>query len=131
MAKILQVPARAVVAYGLNPTARLLLRLGVSPNAVTIAGTVGVLIGAYFGARGQLFWGTVIVTACALTDALDGTMARMRGGTGKFGALLDSSMAPTADGALFAAVVYSLATEGNPYGGVWAALLCLIGGQVV
>src|SRR3954465_1730818 len=51
MAKIVQVPARAVVAYGLNPAARLLLRLGVSPNAVTIAGTVGVLIGAYAAVR--------------------------------------------------------------------------------
>jgi CDP-diacylglycerol--glycerol-3-phosphate 3-phosphatidyltransferase len=131
MAKIVQVPARAVVAYGLNPTARLLLRLGVSPNAVTIAGTVGVLIGAYFGARGQLFWGTVIVTACALTDALDGTMARMRGGTGKFGALLDSSMDRIADGAVFGAVVYYMATEGNPYGGTIAALVSLVAGQVV
>ncbi|MEV4638944.1 phosphatidylinositol phosphate synthase [Actinoplanes sp. NPDC049548] len=131
MAKIVSVPARAVVAYGVNPTARLLLRLGVSPNAVTVAGTVGVLVGAWFGAQGMLFWGTVIVTACALTDALDGTMARMRGPSGQFGALLDSSMDRIADGAVFAAVVYYLATEGNPYGGVWAALLSLIGGQVV
>ncbi|BCJ55658.1 CDP-diacylglycerol--glycerol-3-phosphate 3-phosphatidyltransferase [Actinoplanes sp. NBRC 14428] len=132
MAKIVSVPARAFVAYGVDPTARLLLRLGVTPNAVTVAGTVGVLIGAGFGARGMLFWGTVIVTLSALTDALDGTMARMRGpGGGHFGALLDSSMDRIADGAVFAAVVYYLATEDNPYGGVWAALLCLVGGQVV
>ena len=46
MAKIVQVPARAVVSYGVHPTARFLLRLGVTPNAVTVAGTVGVLFGA-------------------------------------------------------------------------------------
>ena len=131
MAKIVSVPARALVAYVLHPTARLLLRLGVTANAVTVAGTVGVLIGSYFGARGHLFWGTVIVTACALTDALDGTMARMRGGTGKFGALLDSSMDRIADGAVFGAVVYYMSTEGNPYGGIFAALLALAAGQVV
>jgi len=131
MAKIVQVTARAVVSYGVNPTARFLLRIGVTPNAVTIAGTIGVLIGSSFGAFGRLFWGTVIVTACALTDALDGTMARMRGGTGKFGALLDSSMDRLADGAVFGAVVYYMATEGNPYGGTVAALISLVAGQVV
>jgi phosphatidylinositol phosphate synthase len=131
MAKIVQTTARAVFSYGVNPVARFLLRIGVSPNAVTIAGTVGVFFGSYFGSQGQLLWGTVIVTAFALTDALDGTMARMRGGTGKFGALLDSSMDRLADGAVFGAVAYFLATEGNPYGGMIAALLSLVLGQVV
>ncbi len=131
MAKIFNTAARAVVSYGVNPVARFLLRIGVSPNAVTVAGTVGVFIGSYFGSQGHLLWGTVIVTAFALTDALDGTMARMRGGTGKFGALLDSSMDRLADGAVFGAVAYYLATEGNPYGGTVAALISLVAGQVV
>jgi len=90
-----------------------------------------VLIGAWFGATGHLFWGTWIVTACALTDVLDGTMARMRGGSSKFGALLDSSMDRIADGAVFGAVVFYMATEGNPYGGTAAALVALAAGQVV
>jgi CDP-diacylglycerol---glycerol-3-phosphate 3-phosphatidyltransferase len=131
MAKIVQTSARAVVAYGVNPTARFLLRLGVTPNAVTVAGTLGVLVGAWFGAMGDLLIGTIVVTSCALTDVLDGTMARMRGDTGKFGALLDSSMDRIADGAVFGAVVYYMATEGNPYGGTVAALLSLAAGQVV
>ncbi|AGZ44483.1 phosphatidylinositol phosphate synthase [Actinoplanes friuliensis] len=132
MAKIVSVPARALVSYVLHPAARFLLRIGVTPNMVTVAGTVGVVIGALgFGARGELFWGTVVVTAFALTDALDGTMARMRGPSGKFGALLDSSMDRIADAAVFGAVVYYLAGLGNPYGGVVAALLSLALGQVV
>src|SRR4051794_3605392 len=131
MAKNVNVTARAVVSHGVNPTARFLLRIGISPNAVTIAGTVGVLIGAWLGATGHLFWGTWVVTACALTDVLDGTMARMRGGSSKFGALLDSSMDRIADGAVFGAVVFYMATEGNPYGGTAAALIALAAGQVV
>jgi CDP-diacylglycerol--glycerol-3-phosphate 3-phosphatidyltransferase len=131
MAKIVQTTARAVVSYGVNPVARFLLKIGVTPNAVTVAGTVGVLIGSYSGAQGKLLAGTVIVTAFALTDALDGTMARMRGGTGKFGALLDSSMDRLADGAVFGAVVYYMAGQGNPYGGTIAALISLVAGQVV
>ncbi|MBW6438450.1 CDP-alcohol phosphatidyltransferase family protein [Actinoplanes hulinensis] len=131
MAKIVQTTARAVVAYVVDPVARYLLRIGVSPDAVTIAGTIGVLFGSYLGAQGHLFWATVIVTACALTDVLDGTMARIRGGSSKFGALLDSSMDRIADGAVFGAVAYYLATEGNPYGGVVAALISLVFGQVV
>jgi CDP-diacylglycerol--glycerol-3-phosphate 3-phosphatidyltransferase len=58
-------------------------------------------------------------------------MARMRGGSSKFGALLDSSMDRIADGAVFGAVVYYMAGQGNPYGGMIAALISLIAGQVV
>jgi CDP-diacylglycerol---glycerol-3-phosphate 3-phosphatidyltransferase len=131
MAKIFNTSARAVFSHVVNPIARFLLRVGVSPNAVTIAGTVGVLIGSYLGALGHLFWGTWVVTASALTDVLDGTMARMRGGSGRFGALLDSSMDRIADAAVFGAVAFYLAGEGNPYGGMVAALICLAAGQVV
>jgi CDP-diacylglycerol--glycerol-3-phosphate 3-phosphatidyltransferase len=131
MAKIFNRSARALFSHVVNPTARFLLRLGVTPNAVTIAGTVGVLIGSYLGALGHLFWGTWVVTASALTDALDGTMARMRGGSSRFGALLDSSMDRIADAAVFGAVTFYLANQGNPYGGMVAALICLAAGQVV
>lgn len=131
MAKIFTGTGRAVIAHVVTPTARFLLRVGVTPNAVTIAGTIGVLIGSYLGALGHLFWGVWVVTAAALTDALDGTMARMRGGSGRFGALLDSSMDRIADAAVFGAVVFYLAHQGNPYGGMVAALICLAAGQIV
>jgi CDP-diacylglycerol--glycerol-3-phosphate 3-phosphatidyltransferase len=132
MAKIFSVPARAVLSYGVDPIARLLLRLGVSPNAVTVAGTVGVVAGALgLGARGHLVWGAAVVTLFALTDALDGTMARIRADKGRFGALLDSSMDRISDGAVFGAVAYYFAVRPDPYGGLVAALLCLVLGQVI
>ncbi|MFI6128849.1 phosphatidylinositol phosphate synthase [Micromonospora sp. NPDC051141] len=131
MAKIFQVTARAGMTRVVEPIARGLLRAGVSPNAVTVTGTVGVLVGALgFGARGQLVAGALIVTVFALTDLLDGTMARMSGGSTRFGAFLDSSMDRVADSAVFGAVAYWLATQ-HQYRGVAAALVCLAAGGLV
>ncbi len=131
MAKIFQESARAGMTRVVEPIARRLLRAGVSPNAVTVAGTVGVLVGALgFGARGNLVAGALIVTVFALTDLLDGTMARMSGGSTKFGAFLDSSMDRVADSAVFGAVAFYLATRGDR-AGMAAALICLAAGGLV
>jgi CDP-diacylglycerol---glycerol-3-phosphate 3-phosphatidyltransferase len=131
MAKIFSVDARAAVARVVDPVARALLRAGVSPNAVTVAGTAGAVAGAIgFGSQGHFVAGTLIVTFFALTDLVDGTMARMRTGPTKFGALLDSTMDRIADGAIFGAVVYWYATKGDEPT-VVAALICLVAGQIV
>ncbi|HLL68506.1 MAG TPA: CDP-alcohol phosphatidyltransferase family protein [Micromonosporaceae bacterium] len=131
MAKIFSVAARAGLAWVVEPTARALLRVGVSPDAVTIAGTIGVLVGAIgFGARGHFITALIIVTLSALTDMLDGTMARALGRERPFGAFLDSTMDRIADGAIFGSVAYWLAVHGHRSGAV-AALLCLVLGQVV
>lgn len=131
MAKIFQVSARAGMTRVVEPIARTLLRAGVTPNTVTVLGTVGVLVGALvFGARGHLVAGALIVTVFALTDLLDGTMARMSGGSTRFGAFLDSSMDRVADSAVFGAVAYWLATQGDR-AGVAAALICLAAGGLV
>jgi CDP-diacylglycerol--glycerol-3-phosphate 3-phosphatidyltransferase len=131
MAKIFQVSARAGMTRVVEPIARALLDRGVTPNTVTVIGTLGVLVGALgFGARGELVAGALIVTVFALTDLLDGTMARMRGGSTPFGAFLDSSADRIADGAVFGAVAYWLATRGDHWG-VAAALICLVAGSLV
>jgi CDP-diacylglycerol--glycerol-3-phosphate 3-phosphatidyltransferase len=131
MAKIFNVSARAVVARICDPPARALLRAGVSPDAVTVVGTLGVLAGAaLFAVTGDYLAGTIIVTLSAFTDLIDGTMARIRGHTGKFGALLDSTCDRIADGAVFGAVAYYLATHGHHWGAA-AALVSLVAGQVV
>jgi CDP-diacylglycerol--glycerol-3-phosphate 3-phosphatidyltransferase len=129
--RIFNVVARAGIPRVFGPLAGWLLRRGVSPDAVTVLGTAGVLVGAVgFGARGQLVVAAVIVTLSALTDVVDGTMARMSGRRGKFGAFLDSTMDRVADGAIFAAVAYWLAGQ-HRWSGEVAALICLTAGQVV
>ncbi|MEO3746687.1 phosphatidylinositol phosphate synthase [Plantactinospora sp. B5E13] len=131
MAKIFQVSARAGMTRVVEPIARTLLRVGVTPNAVTVTGTLGVLVGSIvLGARGYLVAGALVVTFFALTDLLDGTMARMSGGSTRFGAFLDSSMDRVSDGAVFGAVAYWLATR-DDHVGVTAALICLVAGGLV
>jgi CDP-diacylglycerol--glycerol-3-phosphate 3-phosphatidyltransferase len=131
MAKIFRVSGRVGVARVIDPVARALLRIGITANAVTVAGTVGVVAGAFaFGARGQFVPAVVVVTLSALTDLVDGAMARASGGSTRFGALLDSTMDRVADGAIFAAVAYWYAVQGDRPTFV-AALICLIAGQIV
>ncbi|HEX6498272.1 MAG TPA: CDP-alcohol phosphatidyltransferase family protein [Micromonosporaceae bacterium] len=136
MAKILSVFGRAGIARVTDPVGRALLRAGVSPNAVTIAGTVGVLVGAIgFGARGHLVTAVVIVTLSAFTDLIDGAMARQlarRDGPrpARFGAFLDSTMDRLADGAIFGSVSYWLAVTGQ-HAAAAAGLICLVAGQIV
>ncbi len=60
------------------------------PNTVTILGLVGNTIGAYFLATGHMTIGGLIILAMGPVDALDGTMARLRGEATEFGAFVDS-----------------------------------------
>lgn len=74
----------------LDPIGAFLLKMGITPNMMTLFGLFGTLIGAVFLAYGQMFWGGLFILIFSAFDALDGTMARLRGETGKFGAFLDS-----------------------------------------
>ena len=129
MAKILSVSVKAGTVRLLDPLSRALLRIGVTPNAVTVLGTLGVGVGAIgFAARGSLVWAVVIVTLSGLTDVMDGAMARARGTSSRFGALLDSTMDRVADGMVFGSLAYLYRDE-TPT--LIAVLLCLVAGQVV
>jgi CDP-diacylglycerol--glycerol-3-phosphate 3-phosphatidyltransferase len=115
----------------IDPIARGLLRAGVSPNAVTIAGTVAVVAAAVgLAARGHLLAAALVITVASFTDMIDGAMARARGGASRFGALLDSTMDRVSDSAVFSCLAYFLATTGHRLSAV-AALICLVTGQLV
>jgi CDP-diacylglycerol--glycerol-3-phosphate 3-phosphatidyltransferase len=74
----------------LDPIGAFLNRLGLTPNLVTILGLVGNTIGAFFLMKGNMMVGGLIILAMGPVDALDGTMARLRGESTKFGAFVDS-----------------------------------------
>ncbi len=74
----------------LDPIAGFLNRLGLVPNTVTLLGLVGNAIGAYFLATGKITTGGIIILLMGPIDALDGTMARLRGESTLFGAFVNS-----------------------------------------
>ncbi|MFD1213785.1 phosphatidylinositol phosphate synthase [Arthrobacter sp. GCM10027362] len=124
--------ARAFFSRLFSPPARLLIRLGVSPDAVTIIGTLGVCVGALvFYPLGQLFWGTVFITVFVFSDMLDGIMARMLERRSHWGSFLDSTLDRLADAAVFAGVAVWFFTGGANVPVAVAALLCLVLGSLV
>jgi CDP-diacylglycerol--glycerol-3-phosphate 3-phosphatidyltransferase len=124
--------ARAMITRLLTPVARALLRLGVGPDAVTVVGTLGVCVGALaFYPRGEFFWGTVVIALFVFSDTVDGIMARITGGSSRWGAYLDSTMDRIGDAAVFSGLVLYYAGEGGKPAYAGAALACLVLGQVV
>ncbi|MDT0188424.1 CDP-alcohol phosphatidyltransferase family protein [Microbacterium sp. ARD31] len=120
---------RGLVTTIISPVARLLLRLGVSPDAVTLVGTVATCSAAlWFAPRGDLVVAALSVTLFALFDLLDGTMARMSGRVSMFGAFLDSTLDRIADAVVFGAVILYFAGPGDSMFGAATALWCLVTG---
>jgi CDP-diacylglycerol---glycerol-3-phosphate 3-phosphatidyltransferase len=86
----------------MGPPARLLNRWGVSPDLVTIVGTLGVMVGALLCfPQGWLWQGVLIVTLFVFADMLDGQMAKLSGRASRWGAFLDSSLDRIGDAAVF------------------------------
>ncbi len=124
--------ARALFAAIFTPVANLLVRLKVSPDAVTIVGALGVAAGALIWyPLGQLFWGTVVITVFVFSDIVDGLMARALGHSGRWGAFLDSTLDRVGDGAVFAGIIVWFFTGGNNHFIAVMALACLILGSIV
>jgi CDP-diacylglycerol--glycerol-3-phosphate 3-phosphatidyltransferase len=129
---MLNVFARVHVNRVTEPVGRWLVARGVAPDVVTAIGTVGSVAAAlWFLPRDELFAGTVVITLFVLFDLVDGAMARARGYSTPFGAVLDSTCDRIADGALFAGLAWWCLGVGEQRTLGVAALLCLVAGQLV
>ena len=129
---MLSLHVRPVLARVVDPVAAGLLRVGVSPDAITVLGTVGVTTGALaLFPRGELFIGTLVVTAFVLTDMLDGAMARRLERRSVFGAWLDSTCDRLADAAVFSGLVLWFMGGGDDRLLAGVALFCLVAGSLV
>lgn len=123
---------RPAIARVARPVALRLLRAGVTPDAVTVVGTVGVAVGSLaFLSRGMFFVGTIVAVLSALTDMLDGVMAREGAATSRFGAWLDSTCDRVADAVVFCALAWWYTGGGEDRLLAAVALYCLVGGVVV
>lgn len=102
----------------LDPLARLFLRLGLTPNMVTMLGLLGNTVGAYFLARGEFLTGGLLVAIMTPIDALDGTMARLRGEASDWGAYVDSVSDRYAELIIYGGLLYHFLTVGDTLGGM-------------
>lgn len=116
----------------LTPVADALLKRGVSPDAITITGTVAVVAAAlWLYPTGNLLAASLVIAFFALTDSLDGVMARRAGRTGPWGAFLDSTLDRFGDAAIFTGLVLWFIGDGDSRWGAGLALACLVLGSIV
>jgi CDP-diacylglycerol---glycerol-3-phosphate 3-phosphatidyltransferase len=105
-------------------------RLGLTPNALTVIGSVltagvGLLVAqGWFLAAGVCLW------LFSLTDTLDGALARATGRVSVFGAFLDSVCDRYAEAGVFLGLVWWYQTTGDALG-LALAYLSIIGSLMV
>jgi len=100
----------------LDPIANLLIRIGLTPTAITLIGVAGNVIGAILIANGQLLWGGILALVMGPFDALDGTMARLRGEASNWGAFVDAVSDRYSELILMAGLLYYYTNLGNTLG---------------
>lgn len=126
--------SRLRAAWGrlIAPLVDALLKAGISPDAVTIGGTLAVIAVALWAfPTGHLFLGAILIGVAAVMDTVDGAMARRSGRTGPWGAFLDSTLDRFADGAIFAGLVIWFTGGGDDRLTALLALACLVLGGIV
>src|SRR5215208_7542058 len=102
----------------LDPLGGFFNRLGLTPNAMTMLGLLGNSVGAYFLARGDMLAGGILVLLMTPIDALDGTMARLRGESSDFGAFVDSVSDRYSELIIYGGLLYHFLSLGEPLGGL-------------
>ena len=123
---------RPALARLLEPVASALARTPITPNGITITGTVGASAGALaLFPTGHLFAGTMVCWFFVMADMLDGALARVKGTTGVFGAFLDSTMDRVADAAVFGGIAAWFVLGGHSRLMAGVAVFCLVAGALV
>lgn len=127
---MLNIHARDAISKAIEPLGASLARNGVTPNVITVVGTLGAVGAAVvFFPTGWFFTGTMVIWAFVMLDLLDGAVARAGGLTSVFGGVLDSSCDRIADAAVFATIAWYYARHDQRWM-LLAALLCLVLGTL-
>ncbi|CAB4334207.1 MAG: CDP-alcohol phosphatidyltransferase family protein [Actinobacteria bacterium] len=123
--------ARQYVARFIDPTAKTLLRAGLSPDAVTWIGAISTVIFALvLVSTGHTLIGGIAITIMSLSDLVDGTMARMVSKSGAWGAFLDSTLDRVVDAALLLSIALLFMRTSAVSWAIPATLIALICGQM-
>ena len=115
----------------ISPTARGLLRIGLTPNSVTTIGAIGVIATSLIAyPSGHLFGGTIAICCLALSDLFDGTMARLsQQGPSRWGGFLDSTIDRVTDSAIALGLLIYLAQNNDALS--YVLLVSIVSGFLV
>ncbi len=102
----------------LDPLGGFFNGLGLTPNMMTMLGLIGNSVGAYYLAMGNMLTGGLLVLLMTPIDALDGTMARLRGESSDFGAFVDSVSDRYSELIIYGGLLYHFLSLGEPLGGL-------------
>lgn len=118
---------KPAVSRVIEPIARVAVKLGITPNAVTLLGTAATTASAlYFFPRGDLFLGTLVISLLALSDLFDGAIARASDqGPSAWGGFLDSTCDRLTDASILGGLAIYCFIEDNRLGPVVIAGLVL------
>lgn len=113
---MLSASLKPAVTRAINPIARGALAIGLTPNAVTFIGALGLVTSAlYFYPKGDFFIGTLVISFFALSDLFDGAMARIsQKGASAWGGFLDSTIDRITDSAILVGLTLYLAKGNDP-----------------
>lgn len=122
--------ARSASRGIVEPIAAALARLGVTANALTVAGALLHVLIAWLVARGDLLLAGLVLIPAGTCDALDGTVARVTGTTSPFGAFLDSTLDRVSESLVFLGLLAYAQGMGDRATGL-AVLVALAGSLMV
>ena len=113
---MLSASLKPAVTRAINPIARGALAIGLTPNAVTFIGALGLVTSAlYFYPKGDFFIGTLVISFFALSDLFDGAMARIsHKGASAWGGFLDSTIDRITDSAILVGLTLYLVDADDP-----------------
>ena len=113
-----------------SPLLNLFIRLGVTPNMLTVAGTLGHFVSVWFLIQGRVTAAGLALLLLAPLDAMDGALARkLNQPHSPFGAFLDSTLDRVSELILFGGIVYYYYAADNPlmmivaYAGIGGSLM--------
>lgn len=131
MVRMISSVLKPAVTRIINPLARVAIRLGLTPNVITVVGALGLVISAaYFYPRDEFFWGTLAIAFFSLSDLFDGAMARIsQQGASAWGGFLDSTIDRVTDSAITICLIIPLITSDDPLS--YLGLITLVTGLLI
>jgi phosphatidylglycerophosphate synthase len=123
---------RQISAKSIDPIAKIFLKAGITPDAVTVFGAFAAsAISVIFISQGEFLLGGILLSLVGVSDLLDGTMARLSQSSGPWGAFLDSSLDRIVDGFVYGSIIFWIADQANLNATLlWAGIVGLIAAQI-